>query len=530
MPVDIKPLLRDLSKPVNSPLLTGILRGLEKESLRVDEDGRISQKPHPEACGSTLTHSLITTDYSEALLEFITPPNHCIDALVEQLTHIHKFTYDHLQNEYLWVSSMPCEISSDAEVIVGQYGSSNPGKMKTIYREGLGHRYGRMMQTISGIHYNFSLPSAFWAWLHNREGSTKNLQAFRTERYFDLIRNFRRYYWLLIYLFGASPAVSSSFVKNRNHELEQRDEKTLYAPFATSLRMGDLGYQSDAQSSLSVSYNCLEQYLATLCQAIQQPYADYEKIGVKDDAGNYQQLNTSLLQIENEFYSAIRPKRTAESGETALSALHSRGVEYIEVRCIDLNPFEPLGISSSQMHFIDTFLLFCLLAESPLSDEDENHRILDNQRSIVYRGRDPALTLQFGNETRTVKEWGECLFESLAPVAEMLDNAYESRDYATALEEQRKKLNNPALTPSAQVLQELHDKDYSYAEFGLVQARKLSDYFASQTLPADINHRFEQLSKQSIQQQHELEKEYSGDFESYLASYYSQYTFCNCDE
>ncbi len=527
MPVDIKPLLRDLSTPANSPLLTGILRGLEKESLRVDQNGRISQKPHPEACGSTLTHSLITTDYSEALLEFITPPNHRIDALIEQLTHIHKFTYDHLQNEYLWVASMPCQIDSDDEVKVAQYGSSNPGKMKTIYREGLGHRYGRMMQTISGIHYNFSLPTAFWAWLHNRENSTKNLQAFRTERYFDLIRNFRRYYWLLIYLFGASPAVCSNFVKNRNHELDNLDKDTLYAPFATSLRMGDLGYQSDAQSSLAVSYNCLEQYLATLCQAIQQPYPSYEKTGLKDSDGNYQQLNTSLLQIENEFYSAIRPKRTAESGETALSALHSRGVEYIEVRCIDLNPYEPLGISSSQMHFIDTFLLFCLLAESPLSDEDENHRILNNQRNIVYRGRDPALTLQFEDQTRTVKEWGECLFSSLVPVAEMLDNAYESTDYAAALEEQRKKLSDPGLTPSGRILKDLRDKDYSYADFGLVQARKLNDYFTGQSLPAHINHRFEQLTRQSIEQQQQLEQKCSGNFDSYLANYYRQYTFCN---
>ena len=348
-----------LAGPEKSALFTGIVRGIEKESLRVDPTGHLAMTPHPSALGSALTHPSITTDYSEALLEFITAPSASIDEVLHELDEIHRYTYQHIGDELLWVSSMPCQLGDDSSIPVGKYGSSNVGKMKQVYRVGLGNRYGRLMQTIAGIHYNFSVPDELWQELQRASGDTQSLQDFKTQGYFATIRNFRRYSWLLLYLLGAAPAVCKSFVRGRDHQLQPvgDDSHSLYTPYATSLRMGDLGYQSKAQSSLVVCYNDLDQYVRTLRSALEQPYPAYDEIGLKDERGNYKQLNTALLQIENEFYSSIRPKRTAEMGETPIHALQDRGVEYIEVRCIDLNPLVPNGINAETI-FHETIIRF----------------------------------------------------------------------------------------------------------------------------------------------------------------------------
>ncbi len=234
--------------------LAGIRRGIEKESLRITTDGTLAQTPHPAALGSALTHPYITTDYSEALLEFITPPSTELHKPLEFLEQLHRYVYSHIGDEVLWVNSMPCMISNDADVPVAQYGSSNVGRMKSVYREGLGHRYGRKMQTIAGIHYNFSYPEEFWKLNQVLEGERGPLQDYISKRYFDLTRNFQRYSWLLVYLFGASPALCKSFLAGREHQLDTFDH-TLFKPNATSLRMSDLGYQSNAQAGLTPCYD-----------------------------------------------------------------------------------------------------------------------------------------------------------------------------------------------------------------------------------------------------------------------------------
>lgn len=522
-------LLDMLADPANSPLLTGILRGVEKESLRVSPEGVIAQTPHPKALGSALTHPSITTDYSEALLEFISSPSHRVEQVLEQLMSIHQFTYQYLQEEWLWPASMPCILPSDKDIPIAQYGSSNNGKMKSVYRLGLGLRYGRKMQTISGIHYNFSLPNSFWALLHRQSGSLDSLEQFKTDQYFALIRNFRRYYWLLLYLFGASPAVCSSFVKGMAHQLAPLDESshTLYTPFATSLRMGDLGYQSSAQQSLVIDYNDLPSYLQTLCNAIRQPYADYESIGITNDHGEHHQLNTSLLQIENEFYSPIRPKRTAKRGETALQALRARGVEYIEVRCLDLNPFEPLGLTVPQMHFLDCFLLFCLLEPSPPSDTEENQRIQRNQHQTVYHGRDPKATLETLGGNRSLREWGSELLERMIPIAEILDKAYGQESHEYSLRQQQELLSNADLTPSARVLSSLKENQWNFKTFALHQAKQNADSISAIPLNLNTQKELERSATASWQSLHELEAQESPSFETFLQNYYQQYHRCS---
>jgi glutamate--cysteine ligase len=526
-------LLASFAEPANNASLRGILRGLEKESLRVTPEGTLAQTDHPQALGSALTHPHITTDYSEALLEFITEPFADVEHLMAQLDDIHRFTYHQLASnrERLWPASMPCTLGSDDEIPVARYGSSNSGKMKTVYRVGLGHRYGRSMQTIAGIHYNFSLPDDFWRALQTQSGSQQSLQDFKTERYFGLIRNFRRNFWLLIYLFGASPAVCACFVNNRAHKLQSfpAAEQTMYLPYATSLRMGDLGYQSDAQKTLVVNYNSLGDYLKTLCGAITQSHAAYEQIGIKDSDGNYQQLNSSLLQIENEFYSSIRPKRTTERGETALQALRLRGVEYVEVRCIDLNPYEPLGITIGQMQVMDAFLLYCLLSDSPETDAQEFYRGQENQKRIVNNGRDPALELLRGNGAVSMRNWATEILQGSLACADLLDQAKGGDAYRQALQLQFAKLDDPELTPSARVLRDMTSANQSFFAHTLALAEQQRAYFATHELDAGRYAEFKQMSEESLRAQHKLERGEQMDFDQYLEKYYSQYHGCNCE-
>ncbi|MFL6565080.1 MAG: glutamate--cysteine ligase, partial [Burkholderiales bacterium] len=407
---------------------SGMRRGMEKESLRARPDGSLATTPHPAALGSPLTHAHITTDFSESQLELITGARSSVDAMLQELTSIHQVVYRALtdRDEILWCASMPCQLPPDDEIPLGRYGSSNVGRAKTVYRMGLAHRYGRRMQTISGIHYNWSLPNC------------------SNEDYFGLVRNFRRTAWLLFYLFGASPAVCESFVAgNPKHGLQRLAAGTLYLPHATSLRMGRLGYQSDAQSSLSVSYNSLADFGASLYGALTTPYPPYEQIGLQDGNGEYRQLTTSLLQIENEFYGKIRPKRRIRPGERPLHALRERGVEYVEVRLMDLDPFSPIGITAATCRFLDVFLLYCLLGESPPDTPAEIAAITRNQDRVAARGREPGLTLSRGGQEVPLEAWGREILALCEPVAAKLDSQLGGIAYRDAVKAAFSALDNP---------------------------------------------------------------------------------------
>jgi glutamate--cysteine ligase len=509
--------------------LTRIFKGLEKESLRVDGDGQLSQQPHPQALGSALTHPSITTDYSEALLEFITDPTEDTEQLLADLDAVQHYTYKHLpEGESLWVASMPCMLTDDKDIPVARYGDSNVGTMKTVYRLGLGERYGRTMQTIAGVHYNFSMGEDFWNFWFQQEAGNESLQEYKNRRYLELIRNFRGNFWLLLYLFGASPAVCRSFVRDREHQLQEfgSDSHSLYSPHATTLRMGDLGYQSSAQSSLLVCYNDLSSYIQTLCGAITQPHDEYVAKGLYDQDGAYHQLNTSLLQIENEFYSTIRPKRTIRSGETALSALAARGIEYIEVRCVDLNPYEPLGVNAEQLYFMDVFLLYCLLVRSPEASPEKYQRELENQRLMVYRGRDPEMKLNSEIGKQSLAQWGKVLLREMGAVAKILDRSYDTKRYSDAVKSQLPKLQDASLTPSARLLQDMQSQDKTFFQLvmGLSEAQR-QDYCARE-LDATVEAAMAKEAEASLARQADVEAEPQLPFEEYLSSYYAQYQCC----
>ncbi|MBU1442991.1 MAG: glutamate--cysteine ligase [Gammaproteobacteria bacterium] len=487
--------------------LMGVRRGIEKESLRVQPDGKLALTPHPAPLGSALTHPHITTDFSESQLELITGVHGDVEACLAELSQVHRFTYrvlDRLGDERLWVSSMPCGLPTDETIPIARYGSSNVGRAKSVYRVGLSHRYGRRMQTISGIHYNWSLPEV------------------SSEQYFALIRNFRRHAFLLLYLFGASPALCSSFVAGRSHELQPLGDGSMHMPHGTSLRMGRLGYQSEAQASLAVSYNHLEGYAASLHDALTRPWPAYEAIGIQNPGGDYNQLATTLLQIENEFYGTIRPKRVIYPGERPLHALRERGVEYVEVRLMDLDPFEPLGIAAGTMRFLDVFLLHCLLADSPADSRQEIAELAHNQHLTAARGREAGLKLQRGGRETTLVAWGSELLEQFEPVAAALDAAQGGTAHAEAVRAAFAGLRDPDSLPSARVLDAMaRHHDNSFIGFAQAQSDKTRAALLALPFSATQQAGFDRMTQTSVQAQSEIEASDTMPFEIYRQRYVS---------
>jgi glutamate--cysteine ligase len=503
-------------------VLTGIRRGIEKESLRVRPDGMLAATPHPAGLGSALTHPHITTDFSESQLELITGIHTDVDACVAELTQIHQAVYPHVGDELLWCTSMPCGLPADDDIPLGQFGKSNLGRAKTVYRNGLAHRYGRRMQTISGVHYNFSMPEAAWPVLQQADANRGSAIAYQTEAYFHLIRNFRRHSWLLLYLFGASPTVCRSFVAGRKHRLQEFSSGTLFLPGATSLRMGPLGYQSDAQASLAVSFNSLKTYAESLNSALTKPYPPYEAIGLCDGE-DYRQLGTTLLQIENEFYGTIRPKPRFRSGERPLYALGERGVEYIEVRCMDNDPFSPIGIAADTMRFLDIFLLHCLLHDSPPDTPEEIAAISRNQHNVAEKGRDPDLRLERRGQKLGLAEWAGALLGECEPIAAALDAAHRTSAYQDALSAAGASLADASTTRSARMIAEIgQTPDNSYVAFALAQSVRHRRALLDLPFSAQAKARYARMAEDSLAAQRGIEAADSVPFETYRQQYLSK--------
>ena len=511
-----------LGKKQLSENIPFINRGLEKESLRQVEDGQISKTPHPHGLGSALTNKYITTDYSEALLEYITPVFKETDSLLEFLENLHTFSLQHMpENEKIWCHSMPCILTEEKDIPIADYGTSNIGMMKHIYRHGLAWRYSRRMQTIAGIHFNFSLPDQLWEFLKDQEGSSLSLDDYKSQGYFKLIRNFQRHVWLLFYFTGSSPALCKSFLSGQNHNLESFDGCTAYKPYATSLRMSDLGYTNKEQQSLKIRFNSLEEYVSDLGKAIKTPSAEFERIGIKVD-GKYRQLNSNILQIENEFYSIIRPKRTANSGEKPTCALKSRGVEYIEVRMLDVNPFIPTGICEKQINFLDTFLLACVLAPSPEIHDAEKELIEQNQTLAILQGRNPELTLNSTQGEVPFRKMALEAFDSLQTCAQLLDDSFKTDKYSSTISEYKKMIQHPEHTPSGKVLEEMSQNHSSYYPFAKSLSTQHNQFLKSRTLPEDLATYLNSKAAESHDLQKEIEANDKISFEKFLDNYFRQ--------
>ena len=520
--------LAAMSRDQQLHLLAGGRIGLEKECLRVDENGTLSQKSHPASLGSALTNPFITTDFSEALLELITPPKKSVSAALECLQKIHQFVYSQLKNESLWHASMPCVVSGEDGIPIAEYGSSNSGMMKTVYRRGLGHRYGKMMQAIAGVHFNYSLKKDFWPYYQTLlKQENIPLQEFISEHYFCLIRNMQRYGWLVYYLFGASPAICKSFLSGQPNKLEKYDSNTYYLPYATTLRMGDIGYTNKKENETGVQacYDSLPSYIECLTKAIETPCAEYEKIGIKVD-GEYRQLNANILQIENEYYSTIRPKQPLVKNEKPIHALAQRGVQYIELRSLDLNLYEPLGVSGTQLYFLEAFMLFCLLQDSPLIDKIERKSINDNESKVAHEGRDPSLKLVHKKKQLTsLQSWGRELLTEMQVICDVLDEQKSTTNYSEALQHQLSAIEDSSLTPSARVLEDMRGNQECFFEF----ANRISNQHEKRLCKSNLSENdmnfFQNHVRQSLEKQGQIETSDTQTFDQFLQNYFANTIF-----
>lgn len=515
--------LSQLSTSAIQHSLAGIRRGIERETLRILPSGRLAQTPHAAELGSALTHPWITTDFSESLLEFITPAQGDAEQMLAQLADIHSFTAKQLGDEQIWPLSMPCYIQNQDEIPLAQYGQSNIGRMKTLYRQGLKNRYGAMMQAIAGVHFNFSFSEQFWQDVAHSQQAIAD-QHFISAQYLAIIRNFKRHVWLLTYLFGASPALCSSFLEGKAHNLPFRKlgKGTLYLPFATSLRMGDLGYTNSAQSELKIKYNNLDEYIAGLRNAISTPVPRFEQLGVKVD-GEYRQLNSNLLQIENEFYSTIRPKRTPQSGEKPSEALERGGIDYIEVRCLDVNPFSAVGIELSQVYFLDVFLFWCWLQDSPELNECETELAQLNLDKVIIDGRDHNLCLyQACGSMVKLRQRAEQIFEQLAEVAQFMDNAMATDRYQAAVQKWYVAVQDPEQTLSGQLLKAMLKSEQDSVSLALTLSKLYKEQLLTHEYQAFTEQQFQQHAEQSRLQQQQIERADSVDFDRFLQQYFAK--------
>ena len=518
----VKRRLRSLIQALGPSPFSGRRVGIEKESLRVDRAGYISQRPHPEELGSALAHSTITTDFSEALLEFVTPAYRGIRDVSRSLRDLHLFTYPRIGDEVLWAASMPCMVTGDRSIPIARYGSSNVGTMKHVYRRGLSHRYGRVMQTISGVHFNFSLPRPFWAAYREIEGRIdERLGAFSSDRYLAMVRNFHRHGWLVPLLFGASPAICRSFLGSAPHSFSELGRGTLFEPFGTSLRMSDIGYKNQSQRRLGVSYDSLAAYVRTLHEATRAPHPPYEEIGVSV-GGEYRQLNSNLLQIENEYYSFVRPKQIARSGEKPTVALGRRGVRYVEIRALDVDPFSPIGIEDDTMRFMEAFLIHCVLEASPPISPAEQSDIDENQRLVAVRGRDPSLRLRRAGASVSMFDWAHEIVDAVAEIAAIIDSTKRTQRYTDAVETRRAALEDVSLLPSARVLDELRARSEAYFEFAMRKSEEHRATLLATALPYGRRIALEAEAAASLRAQRDIEAADRMSFAEYLECYFAQ--------
>lgn len=509
---------------VDSALFKGMLRGIERESLRMQSNGFLSQASHPRALGSALTHPHITTDYSEALMEFITPPKETIPEALQYLADIHAVVHRHLENgEKLWPLSMPCMLDDQEENIrLAQYGTSNVGRFKTLYRRGLGVRYGRRMQTISGVHYNVSFPDQVFEALQQHETDEKlkalSLQDYRSHRYFGLIRNFIRLTPLVMFLVGASPTVCKCFMTGREHHLLPLLKGTLFLPYATALRMGRFGYQNSAQKQLGIHYNNLCGYLDGLQKAVHTPYAQFSHLGLNDENGEPIQINDHVLQIENEYYSLVRPKQVPKDGETPSEALANRGVGYVELRAVDVNPYSPIGINEDTAAFLEVLALYCLLKDSPDLLDDEQDIVERNQAEVVNRGRAPNATIVEEGAKYPIEEWAQIYITAMQPLAALLDQTYSTDIYSKAIQTMSGRIDEVDETLSAHVVADTLKYSGTWS-FGSFMAHQHETSYEQHILSPETLAYFDQLADTSLKEQQELENDTQISFEDYLARF-----------
>lgn len=430
-------------KNLDPKLFQQSMRGLEKENLRISREGKLSTITHEMALEKSANDPHFTLDFAEAQLEVVTSPHKNIPSLLQEVTQHYQYVHQHIRPELLWPNSMPPQLD-ESDIHIAHFGSSASAEMKERYRQGLIHRYGKMMQVISGIHYNFSLAPEFFKAYQQTLAPHSSLIEIQNEVYFKMIHYYLERYWLLIYLFGASPiAFENSLRPNTkaSQVLKPVKDGVYLAPYATSIRQSDLGYHNPKSCELMICFQDLACYIETLEKAMHTPFAAYARIPP------HEQLNTNYLQIENEFYAPIRPKQPLKENERPIDALKTRGVAYLEVRVLDINPFLPLGVAPEQLAFIELLLISGLLHEQEGQSCESFGRLTENALKVSLEGRNPLLHLNKTGKEILLTDWAKKILNELHVAADFL----QAPQYHQALQYTHNLMQKPELLASHQV-------------------------------------------------------------------------------
>lgn len=496
---------REFSKDKNLSILKKAEHGLERETIRITQNGKLSKNPHSQSFGSPLMNPHISTDFSEPQLELISPVFKTQGNLLKYLENLHAFIARNLyKNELLWPFSMPPLLPKNHEDIpLANYGNSFAAKKRTIYRRGLSYRYGRKMQTISGIHYNFSFPGEFWNLLYEKFAvKSETKQDFITSCYFRIIQNFLQISWLDSYLFGTCPAIDKSYLSKSTFRLKKFKNDTYFGMYSASLRMSSFGYCCKVQSLLNISFQNLESYGKDLKKAINTPYKKYYRIGLVKD-GITLQLNDHYLQIPNEYYAVIRPKQSISLGEDILEKLITQGIKYLEIRTVDIDPNSPIGVTEEHLQFLHLLMLYCLFKEPPGIDAKTQLQNIKNHDQVSLYGRKPWLKLRRNNEKISLKKWSNEILSEMIKIAELFDSKGQNQHYKKIIQNQIAKIDDPNLTPSAQFLEQIRQQ--GFLKTGQKLAQKNLEFFKQYKISQKINHGFQNEAALSIKENRKLE-------------------------
>lgn len=411
-------IIRDIIKNNNlEEVFSNVKIGLEKEGQRILEDGTISKSDHPKVFGVRHEQPYIQTDFAESQVELITTPENSERDVLRILNAVHEVTLKHMPNdEYIWPLSIPAILPDESEIRVAQFEK----KSDVEYREYLVEKYGKYKQMVSGIHYNFQLDDKFMEKV--AEITKKDLVDVKNEIYLKLARQFIRYQWILIYLYGASPLAEDKYFTNG---LKPND-------YVRSLRTSRYGYVND--EDIKVSYSSLEKYI--------------------EDITGY--VKNGNLIAEKEFYSSVRFR-----GADTIAKFPKEGIKYMEFRLFDLNPFAPFGILEKDIRFVHLFLKTLVWLEEADKETSE---------SLGYEySENVALAHPFNNipyEDEGV--WFLNKMKELVEELGLFDSDVE------LIDEKINELRNPVLTLGAKLISE-YEKDNNMARVGIELAKKYKE-------------------------------------------------------
>ncbi|WP_067840953.1 glutamate--cysteine ligase [Amphibacillus sediminis] len=459
--------------------LLDIKCGIERETQRIDQNGQIALTDHPKIFGDKIENSQITVDFAENQLEFVTKVHTKTDSLLDELDRIHNLANEGIGSELMWPLSMPPRLPDEKMIRIAQFDQSETGNEKEIYRRGLALRYGKPIQMISGIHYNFSLGTSLTKILSGNLSEGLSGQNAINALYMRLARNFMKHRWLLIYLFGASPIADSSYDEVLKKELSKiganmeqfNEEKSMFHDYATSLRVSRFGYSTEITEQFPISYHDLSSYVKGMEQLLTTKHDRYVKLGTHIN-DHQVQLNTNVIQNESEFYAPIRLKRMGLNHETQTEALKRAGIQYVEVRLLDINPFEKLGINKQQLDFMHLFMLYCLLEDDqPLSNQALQLAKI-NHHLVAILGRLSRLKLYDSHGKRILlQNLANQIFNKLADLARLIDNDRHGY-YCQVVMNEKAKLYDQSLLYSELSIKEMNARHESFLDFGLRYAHE----------------------------------------------------------